>query len=172
MDHLPAGSPIITAHTRVWVFHYDHHPSVSIIRVVCYDHRPSASIIRIWRPNPSPSKDVEGALEASMGSMGRGKCCYSCIHVFYESNKPNTTIRRHREGPQRSRQLGSTPPAYDHQPSVAIISVVCYDHQPSVTIIWFVCRNHRPSYGFWARWQPVIHHFIMMCEPWLHTYRR
>ena len=62
---------------------------------------------------------------------------------------------------------GSTPPAYDHQPSVAIISVVCYDHQPSVTIIWFVCHNHHPSYGFWARWQPIVHHFIMTERSWL-----
>ena len=142
MDHLPAGS---RSSQLIWVFHYDHHPSVSIIRIVCHDYRPSASIIRIWRQIHRRRKMSRVFWRRQWALWAEGSVATLVSMCFMSQTNqipPSDDTWKVHNAP------GSTPPADDHQPSVTIISVVCYDHQPSVTIIWFVCHNHRPSYGF------------------------
>ena len=131
--------------------------------MLSYDHRPSASIIRIWRQIHRRRKMSRVLWRRQWALWAEGSVATLVSMCFMSQTNqipPSDDTGKVHNAP------GSTPPAYDHQPSVAIISVVCYDHQPSVTIIWFVCHNHHPSYGFWARWQPIVHHFIMTEQSW------
>ena len=126
---------IIHHRSSIRIFSYDHHPSSSSIRIFSYDHRPSSSSIVVfciveffWT-----RQWALWALESVATFV------LMCFMSQTSQRSPPDDSGLVRSAP------GSTPPAYDHHPSVSIIGIFCYDHHPLQSSIAPSAHDQHPS---------------------------